>query len=184
MIDRHLVATLASNIFVIISEIVNFYLKFHRILFASHKILYKICSSQYFGRMRHYRGNGKISRIYYTAATFLVTYIFFFIIVCFKPGTDLRRGKPNLPRCDARCRFNYVYCFTRGGKLRTNPDVRSAASFWWTDSRWIGSCTALRQIASCHTTCTYVHSCTACRISVASVRCAAQVCSQLYIKIV
>ncbi len=51
MPDRHLVATLADNIFVNISKTMNFYLKCHRILFACHKILYKICSLQYCGTM-------------------------------------------------------------------------------------------------------------------------------------
>ncbi len=90
------------------------------------------------------------------------------------------RLAPRLLRCNARCRFNNVYCFLRWAKLRTDLDARSAASLWWTNSWWIGSYTTLRQIAPRRTTCAHAHTCTACRALVASVRCAAQVCSQFY----
>ncbi len=83
MLVSHLVAALASNIFVIISEMMNFYQKYHRILFACHKILYKICPLQYFCRMHHYWGNWKIvgNKIYNTVFIFLVTYTIFSIRV-------------------------------------------------------------------------------------------------------
>ncbi len=95
-------------------------------------------------------------------------------------GKAGNRLVPRLPRCDAQCRFNYVYCFAHWGKLHPDPDVRCRTE----------CCLALmdqqpmNRVAHCaeadRATPHNLYACPHLRsASVASVWCARQVCSGL-----